>query len=146
MPTSSEYVDQWTKDVSPDYAASRLLGRENGRADAFSGFRNARSGLFRLCSKYSCAAIIDDINLGTSLLQASRFRRAQRLLTHARIRDAFPKRRHHDDLSSFDDLVMNVVPVGRQERAPLGEMRKALVIRTPDGFATTADAAQRTNL
>ena len=43
----------------------------------------------------------------------------------------------------FDDLGMDDVPVVGGKNASLGEMRRALTplgIRTPDGFATTADA------
>ena len=43
----------------------------------------------------------------------------------------------------FDDVGMNDVPVVGGKNASLGEMRRALTplgIRTPDGFATTADA------
>jgi pyruvate,water dikinase len=43
----------------------------------------------------------------------------------------------------FDDIGMKDVPVVEGKNASLGEMRRALTplgIRTPDGFATTADA------
>ena len=43
----------------------------------------------------------------------------------------------------FDDIGMDDVPVVGGKNASLGEMRRALTplgIRTPDGFATTADA------
>jgi pyruvate,water dikinase len=52
-----------------------------------------------------------------------------------------------DDMTTwirwFDDIGMNDVPVVGGKNASLGEMRRALTplgIRTPDGFATTADA------
>lgn len=46
-------------------------------------------------------------------------------------------------IRSFDDVGMDDVPVVGGKNASLGEMRKALTplgIRTPGGFATTADA------
>jgi pyruvate,water dikinase len=46
-------------------------------------------------------------------------------------------------IRSFDDIGMDDVPVVGGKNASLGEMRRALTplgVRTPDGFATTADA------